>query len=508
MSISTESINGGDITTADQELREIIAKLERYNGKAKKMELIEMKNTKLELENKALRSELEHQKRLNACKCMTIGEMQLNMEDLKQQQNQKEKIGNIPDFVLGCRAKTAELERKQKADQEEHRAQIDETIEAKVVAELDDHLALHTMMEQYQNKQQQSQEDHEKLKNLMEEMNLKQQQHQKENNDKIGWLNEDQQKLVSIDQFSRVQTAISDLKQKQKDGQEELLRLKSLQSMVVLELRQQNMEVQSDQKALLQRLDRLEQTQTAYAEQQKADQKALSATIDQLFNEHEEKLNDILGQFVEEQNKKLEEQKETDRRMLQKKMDELGNSLKTELEKEMNQLKGELSAKMEQYQKQQQLNIHAKMEQYQKQQQLNIHAKMEQYQNKQQQTIVDLQQTVAVLNDKINGKDAHASNNLTTNQFVRIQNAHASNNSTKNQFVGIKQMLCNLANHQCGLRPALKNNKRIPCDYCELIHKKALKVSENFSELFLGFAILIPDQESWKILDWIQQSGL
>uniref|UniRef100_A0A914HKP1 Uncharacterized protein n=1 Tax=Globodera rostochiensis TaxID=31243 RepID=A0A914HKP1_GLORO len=28
------------------------------------------------------------------------------------------------------------------------------------------------------------------------------------------------------------------------------------------------------------------------------------------------------------------------------------------------------------------------------------------------------------------------------------------------------------------------------CDYCELIHKKTVKVSENFSELFLGFAIM------------------
>uniref|UniRef100_A0A914HP05 Uncharacterized protein n=1 Tax=Globodera rostochiensis TaxID=31243 RepID=A0A914HP05_GLORO len=380
--------------------------------------------TKLELENKELRAELAHQKQLNACKCMTVEEV-LDMHKLKQQQNQKEKIN----FVLGRRAKTDELERKQKADQIEHRAKIDE-MEAKVTLEhqklVEDHKALHTNKEEYQNKQQQNQEENEKLKNLMEEMKLKQQQHQKEINDKIGWLNKDQEQCVSIDQFSRVETAISDLEQKQKNDQEELLRkmdesLKSVQSMVISELKQQNLELQSDQKALLQRLNALEQKQTAYAEQQNQ------------FNERDEKLNNILGQFIEEQNKN------------HKKMDELGNNSKKELEKGMNQLKGELSAKMEQYQKQQQLNIHVKLEQYQ---------------NKQQQTIIDLQQTIAVLNDKINGKDADAPNNSTTNH-VRIESTHASNNSTTNQFVGIQQQAPN-ANEHHQLRRLLMRRKYVP----------------------------------------------
>ncbi|KAI3407416.1 hypothetical protein GPALN_002298 [Globodera pallida] len=248
-------------------------------------------------------------------------------------------------------------------------------------------------MEEYQKEQQQNidalteklkvstdqfllkHQEHEKLlnahQNLMEKMNLKQQQHQTETNDKIGWLNEDQEQCVSIDQFLLMQT---------------------------------------DQKALL---ERLEQKQTANSEQQKADQKAQSSTIDQGMEQLKEK---VIAKMEEHQNK----QQQTIDALTEKlnvsidqfpRLQTTINDLEHKQKDDQEELLLKMVAKLED-QKLSNANKFADIEQqeyalqetvvniekYQKELQEKV-VKMEKYRKEHQQNIGDLQKTVGALRE-------------------------------------------------------------------------------------------------------------
>uniref|UniRef100_A0A183CCH4 B30.2/SPRY domain-containing protein n=1 Tax=Globodera pallida TaxID=36090 RepID=A0A183CCH4_GLOPA len=219
----------------------------------------------------------------------------------------------------------------------------------------------------------------------MEKMNLKQRQHQKETNDKIGWLNEDQEQCVSIDQFLLMQT---------------------------------------DQKALL---ERLEQKQTANSEQQKADQKAQSSTIDQHFREKikqielefkgmEQLKEKVIAKMEEHQNK----QQQTIDALTEKlnvSIDQFSrlqttiNDLEHKQKDDQEELLLKMVAKLED-QKLSNANKFADIEQqeyalqetvvniekYQKELQEKV-VKMEKYRKEHQQNIGDLQKTVGALRE-------------------------------------------------------------------------------------------------------------
>uniref|UniRef100_A0A914I454 B30.2/SPRY domain-containing protein n=1 Tax=Globodera rostochiensis TaxID=31243 RepID=A0A914I454_GLORO len=201
---------------------------------------------KLELENKAFRAELEQQKLLNAHNGLTT-EIKLNIEELKQQQNQKETIGKI------CT---------------KDRTRISRIMQG-----------FHSSLDAKDSPWKWTLADHflQMISGGLEE------QHEQ----KIG----DQQQEELLDEMNES--------------------LKSTQTMVVDGLDQLNMEMKSDQKALLDRLDGLEKKQTANSEQQKRMKQLkeeLIAKMEQYLNEQKLNIN-MLKQYQKEQ-QRTEAQKE------------------------------------------------------------------------------------------------------------------------------------------------------------------------------------------------------
>uniref|UniRef100_A0A914HWB4 B30.2/SPRY domain-containing protein n=1 Tax=Globodera rostochiensis TaxID=31243 RepID=A0A914HWB4_GLORO len=371
MNSSTSSRAGFDLVAQNAKRRRIEGGIEEQKESVSKTleQMEEWKRVaKLELENKALRAELEHQKLLNAHNAL-----QTKMEEYQNKQQHtidaltEAQKASIDQFSLMQSDQKALLERlngleqnptanseQQKADQEALNTKIDQgmnQLKGELIAK---------MVEEYQNKQQQN----------IDEMK-----------EKIGWLNKDQE--LCADKFSKM---IGGLEQKQKNDQEEFLRkmdesLKSVQANKVAQIEQQN--------ALQEKVVKMEKYQ-------KEQQQNIDELTEKLKVDHFSRLQTTISDL------------ELKQKELLKRVEAL-NSVQAVVVAELEEqcTLQEKLVKMEKYQKQQQQNIDELIE---KLKSLNAvqEAKntlqekivnMEKYQNKQQLNIVDLQKTVASLRE-------------------------------------------------------------------------------------------------------------
>uniref|UniRef100_A0A914H6F3 B30.2/SPRY domain-containing protein n=1 Tax=Globodera rostochiensis TaxID=31243 RepID=A0A914H6F3_GLORO len=188
-----------------------------------------------------------------------------------------------------------------------------------------------------ENKELRTELEHKKLLIAHNALQTKMEQYQRQHQQTIDELTEKQK--VSIDQFSLLQ---------------------------------------GDQNALLDRLNALEQKQTANSKQQKA----LSATIDQGINQLNGELIAKMVEYKKEQQQKMEEYKKEQQQKMEeykKEQQQKMEEYKKEQQQNMEEYKKEQQQKMEEYKKEQQ----QKMEEYKKEQQ----QKMEEYKKEQQQNM-------------------------------------------------------------------------------------------------------------------------